>query len=213
MSAKMTPIDARATMILILGASLPAWAYSFAGGTGEPNDPYQIATAEQLVSIGSDPNLLDKHFALLNDIDLDPNLPGGRAFTAAVIAPRQGAYLWQGVPFTGVFDGCSHSIKNLTFQRSATLPISDFVALFGNVARGAVVSDLKVENANFQQQDGYFVGVLVDAGLPAQFPAISLSGFWRVTTGARSSIVGQKEMLPANPMSEDWWASTATGSF
>jgi len=161
MSAKMTPIDARAMMILILGASLPAWAYSFAGGTGEPNDPYQIATAEQLVSIGSDPNLLDKHFALLNDIDLDPNLPGGRAFTAAVIAPRQGAYLWQGVPFTGVFDGCSHSIKNLTFQRSATLPISDFVALFGNVARGAVVSDLKVENANFQQQDGYFVGVLV----------------------------------------------------
>ena len=34
----------------------------FAGGTGEPNDPYQIATADQLISIGSDPNLLDKHY-------------------------------------------------------------------------------------------------------------------------------------------------------
>gem|GEM_PF-5435562 len=31
------------------------WAYSFAGGTGEPNNPYRIAKAKQLISIGSDP--------------------------------------------------------------------------------------------------------------------------------------------------------------
>ena len=67
------------------------YAAEFAGGTGEPNDPYQIATAEQLISIGSDPNLLDKHFILVNDIDLDPNLPGGRVFDRAVIAPCEGA--------------------------------------------------------------------------------------------------------------------------
>ncbi|MFB0524552.1 MAG: hypothetical protein ACETVZ_03365, partial [Phycisphaerae bacterium] len=42
-------------------------AGEFAGGTGEPNAPYQIATAEQLTSIGSDPSLLDKHFILVND--------------------------------------------------------------------------------------------------------------------------------------------------
>jgi tetratricopeptide (TPR) repeat protein len=35
-----------------------AGAISFAAGTGEPNDPYQIATAEQLISIGSDPNFV-----------------------------------------------------------------------------------------------------------------------------------------------------------
>jgi len=40
-------------------------AAEFAGGTGEPNDPYQIATVEQLISIGSDPNLLSKHFVLV----------------------------------------------------------------------------------------------------------------------------------------------------
>jgi|GEM_PF-6723146 len=33
-------------------------AYTFAGGTGDANDPYRIATAAQLISIGSDPNLL-----------------------------------------------------------------------------------------------------------------------------------------------------------
>lgn len=62
-------------------------AYNFAGGTGEPNDPYQIATAEQLLSIGSDPNLLDKCFILVNDIDLDPNVTGIGPFTQALIAP------------------------------------------------------------------------------------------------------------------------------
>ena len=50
-------------------------AVEFAGGTGEPNNPYQIATAEQLISIGDDPNLLDKHFELINDIDMDPPPP------------------------------------------------------------------------------------------------------------------------------------------
>lgn len=66
--------------------SLPVYA-KYSGGTGEPNDPYQIATAAHLTSIGSNPDLLDKHFVLIDDIDLDPNLPGGQVFTQAIIAP------------------------------------------------------------------------------------------------------------------------------
>jgi hypothetical protein len=51
----------------------------FSGGTGEPNDPYQITTAVQLASFSSTdyPHLLDQCFVLVNDIDLDPNLPEG----------------------------------------------------------------------------------------------------------------------------------------
>ncbi|MEN6337968.1 MAG: hypothetical protein ABFE01_27250, partial [Phycisphaerales bacterium] len=149
MSAKAIMIDARATMIFILGASLPAWAHSFAGGTGEPNDPYQITTAEQLVSIGSDPNLLRKHFVLVNDIDLDPNLPGGRLFTRAVIAPIDGmavfwgedptaddtVIFWGGAPFTGTLDGGGHSICNLIIVASG----ADYLGLFGYLDKQAVV--------------------------------------------------------------------------
>src|SRR3972149_11712621 len=87
----------------ILGTS--AMGYEFADGTGEPNHPYQISTAEQLTSIGSDTNLLNKHFVLVADIDLDPNLPGGKAFTQAVIAPGN-------LPFTGSFNGREHVIQN-----------------------------------------------------------------------------------------------------
>ena len=67
-----------------------AGAVEFAGGTGTADDPYQIATADQLIAIGSDPNLLDKCFVLVADIDLDPNLPGGRIFSEAVIAKVTG---------------------------------------------------------------------------------------------------------------------------
>jgi hypothetical protein len=80
----------RAAQVLLIWATscIPptaCQASAFAGGTGGPDDPYQIATAGQLVSIGSDLNLLSKHFVLVNDIDLDPNLVG--VFADAVIAP------------------------------------------------------------------------------------------------------------------------------
>ena len=59
---------------VVLSTISAVQASQFAGGTGEPNDPYLIATAEQLISIGSDPSLLNKHYLMVNDIDLDPNL-------------------------------------------------------------------------------------------------------------------------------------------
>lgn len=114
----------------------------FAGGTGETNDPYQIATAEQLISIGSDPNLLDKHFVLIADIDLDPNLPGGRVFTQAVIAPAIGN---PGNPerlfLTGTFDGQGRTIRNLTIHANG----SEWLGLFGEIGEGGRVSNLVLE--------------------------------------------------------------------
>ena len=73
-------------------------ASQFAGGTGEYGNPYQIATPEQLISLSSDPNLLDNCFILANDINL-----GGRVFRKSVIGP-----------FGGVFDGNGFCIRGLT---------------------------------------------------------------------------------------------------
>ncbi len=84
----------------------PAYA-QYAGGTGEPNDPYLIYTAEQMNAIGSEPNDWDRHFRLMADIDLS-----GVDFNPI-------GYWQQGVDadsraFTGVFDGNAKSIVNLT---------------------------------------------------------------------------------------------------
>jgi hypothetical protein len=76
------------------------WLYE--GGTGEPNDPFQISTADHLTAIAYHPEDLDKHFVLTADIDLskiDANgiIPIGDTIT----------------PFTGVFDGRGHVIHGL----------------------------------------------------------------------------------------------------
>jgi len=71
-------------LITIFSLSFPAYA-QYSGGTGEPNDPYQITTAEDLMLLGETPEDFDKHFILTADIDLDPNLPGRKVFDKAVI--------------------------------------------------------------------------------------------------------------------------------
>ena len=53
---------------LVLSAGM-AWGQDFAGGTGEPNDPYLIATADQLLA--ADFTVPETYFRLCNDIDLD----------------------------------------------------------------------------------------------------------------------------------------------
>jgi len=111
----MSEISKKSVIILIICLILQSSTLSaeFAGGTGEPNDPYQIATAEQLISIGLDYALLHKHYILIEDIDLDPNLPGGRVFTDALIAQDKSDSGYWGVVFDGVLDGQGHTIANL----------------------------------------------------------------------------------------------------
>jgi len=134
-----------AILIVVLLWSTLAQSNPFAGGTGEPNDPYRIATAEQLVAIGADPNLLDKSFVLVADIDLDPNLAGGRIFTQAVIAPDMNDTdsRFQGPAFRGDLDGRTYAIRNLTISSNA----SHYLGLFGLLASDASVRSLRLENA------------------------------------------------------------------
>ena len=83
----------------------------YGGGSGTSEDPYQIATAADLIALGETPADYDKHFILIADIDL-----AGHVFDRAVIAPdtNDTEEWFQGTPFTGVFDGNGHSISHLT---------------------------------------------------------------------------------------------------
>ena len=128
--------------ICLLASSAEA---QYNGGAGDPNDPYQIATAEDLILLGESPNDYDKHFILTADIDLDPNLPGRRIFDRAVIAPDTNDaddHDFQGTPFTGVFDGNGHTISRLTITGNS------YLGLFGQTGSGANVSNLGLEAVN-----------------------------------------------------------------
>ncbi len=127
-------------LITIFSLSFPVYA-QYSGGTGEPNDPYQIATADNLMLLGETPEDYNKHFIPIADIDLDPNLPGRKVFDKAVIAPDMdidtGDY--QGTPFTGVFDGNDLTISHLTIAGDR------YLGLFGKLDSGAIISNLGLE--------------------------------------------------------------------
>ncbi len=149
-----------ATVVTLLAAS--SRAVEFAGGTGAPAAPYQIATAEHLVSIGADPNLLDKYFILVGDIDLDPNLPGGQVFTRAVIAYDDDPYHAPRVAYTGRFYGAGHTVRHLTIEGANV----QYLGLFGTIGSSGRVYDLALEGVRIMGADytGGLVGIN-DGGL------------------------------------------------
>ena len=130
MHARMWPGLFVLTVIFVTASAAGAFAADFAGGAGTAWNPYQIADANQLLAIGSDPDLLDKHFELIADIDLS-----GREFEGTVI---EGPVGFEG--FEGTFDGGGHTISHLN------------AALFKAV--GGEVRDLRIENANVQAGTG-----------------------------------------------------------
>ncbi len=137
----------------------PACFAFFSGGTGEPNDPYQIETAEQLLQIGSDANLLDKCFILNNDIDLDPNVTGLPPFTQAPLAPDiSSSSGFQGIPFIGTFDGNNHKVQFLVIDTNN--PDNDFLGLFGEISTGGCVKNVAIESSQIINNSAQFNGAI-----------------------------------------------------
>jgi hypothetical protein len=138
----------------------------YAGGTGEPDDPYRIATAAQMNAIGTDPNDWDKHFQLTANIDLSPfNGKQDRPrfnIIAPDIEPNNG--LFQGTSFTGVFDGKNFAISNLRYSRHDALPFSYRAGcgLFGRVADpNSEIRNLRLVDPNIDVPTAWNVGALV----------------------------------------------------
>jgi hypothetical protein len=132
----------------------------YSGGTGRQNDPFQIATAEDLMLLSDSPEDYKKHFILTADINLDPNLPGRKIFDRAVIAPdmndvEEGI---QGTFFTGTFDGNDHTISHLTIKGDSFLGL--FGSLYGDGISGAIISNLCLEAVDVNGA-GDYVGGLV----------------------------------------------------
>lgn len=109
---------------IMIAACSPGFAYNWSTnpGDGSPENPYQISEPNQLIAIGSNDALLDKHFILVNDIVFDPDNNPNHVFHKAVIAQDTNPSLsgFQGVPFTGRLDGQEHTIYNLTINVSGS---------------------------------------------------------------------------------------------
>ena len=119
----------------------------YGGGTGEPNDPYLIYTAEQMNVIGLHEEDWDKHFILMADIDLAGYT--GTDFNIIGID-------WNNA-FTGVFDGNGKTVSNFSYISADT----DYIGLFAYVADpNAEIKDLGLVDPNVDAGAGSYVGSL-----------------------------------------------------
>ena len=66
---------------IILALLFTACCLAFDGGDGTVENPYQISTPEHLISIGSNSDLLNKHYIMVADVNLAEYV-----FDTAVIA-------------------------------------------------------------------------------------------------------------------------------
>lgn len=143
-------------LIAVGFVTFPVFA-QYTGGSGTADDPYQIGSAEDIVTLGRTPEDYGKHFMLIADIDLldlEPNLPGGAVFDRAVIAPdTDSASGYQGTAFGGVFEGNGHIVSHLTIAGEGHL------GLFGRLGGEAEVRELKLVDANITGS-GARVGIL-----------------------------------------------------
>lgn len=95
----------------------------YSGGTGEPNDPYLIATPNDLNSIGLDSNDWDKHFLMTADI----NMAGITGDSFNIIGYKTPWSDPNTKPFSGIFDGANHVISNFSYEGNTIR----YTALFG----------------------------------------------------------------------------------
>ena len=131
---------------------------SFAGGSGTEEDPYQVSTPEQLNEVR---NNLDKYFIQINDIDMSESTSkGGIYWNEGKGWTPIGGYGGSGATYTfkGEYDGGGYSVIGLYGSISS----AHSLALFYQVDKLAVISNLKMDNSNLTNTYGeYCSGITV----------------------------------------------------
>ena len=119
----------------------------FAGGSGIADDPWQIATAEQLDLVRND---LTAHYILIDDIDLSGYenwMPIG-SFQPLSDAPEDAEIPHPDYAFTGTFDGAGHTISNLTVSGEAPMGAGLFGCASGTENGAAYIGHFTLKDVN-----------------------------------------------------------------
>jgi len=141
-------------LIAVCVFSIPAQA-KYGGGNGTADDPYLIYTAEQMNTIGTEPNDWEKHFKLMADIDLskykdtDFNMIG---YASGWWGSSENKH-----PFTGVFDGNGKTISNFNYNSSIG---KSYIGIFSYI-QGATLKNIYLVDPNINTEGGEYVGSLV----------------------------------------------------
>lgn len=133
------------SVIICMSTVFTTKAAAYSGGSGSEGDPYQIATAADLIDLSTNLVNWTNHFVQTANVDLD-----------SVSFSPIGTGL--ATPFVGIYNGGGYTISNLYINR----PDENFVGLFGYVTVGASISDCHVRGGEITGKDltGGFVGYI-----------------------------------------------------
>ena len=132
--------------LTICFSALPAQA-KYGGGSGTANDPYRIYRAEEMNAIGTNPGDWNKHFMLIEDVNMSDI--AGTDYNVIET-------------FTGTFDGNDCTISNF----SLTSTRQENTGLFGTV--GGQIKNLRLLNPDIFAQGrnvGSLIGYLIHGSI------------------------------------------------
>jgi hypothetical protein len=130
------------------GLAATASAGTYSGGTGEPNNPYQIETPNDLNDIGNHPEDWGSYFVMVNDVNLAEYT--GTQFNMIGISDTDA--------FTGVFDGNSRKIYNFSYSSTD----KDLIGIFGYVkGPDSEIKNISIIDPNIDAGNGIVVGGLI----------------------------------------------------
>ena len=134
-------------IVLVLAMLTCASAETTFEGSGTAEDPWQIATAEQLNSVRND---LTAHYILTADIDLSgyENWEPIGAFRSLSDAPEDAEIPHPDYAFTGSFNGNGHKISNLTVASAQPMGAGLFGCTSGTERGEAYIGNFTLENVN-----------------------------------------------------------------
>lgn len=173
----------------LFGSQITAYASDFTTGDGSETNPWQISTPEELNNLrnylGSD--YLNKHFALVNDIDLSAYLgEGGAGYNDGAGWIPIGDWSYENA-FYGDFNGNGHTISGLFMDWSSAGDNS--AGLFGGII-GASVRNLVLSNVDVSGP--YDIGALAGYAELSTIENVVVSG---TVTGTISNNEAESERI------------------
>lgn len=192
-------MDRPTVYLLIITSITNAYVFGYSDGQGTPEDPFQIATAQELIDLGNEPNDYDKHFILVSDIDLS-----GWLFNRAVIAADTNhASGFQGARFIGCLNGNGYIISHLHIQGDG------YLGLFGELGSGAVISDLGLEIIDVNGTSNYIGGLAAynrGAAISSCYTTGSINGRSHI-----GGLAGEDACTDFCNISSSFWDSQTSG--
>ncbi len=151
--------------------------YSFAGGNGTEEDPYQIATLDHLMQLSTLPELLSKHFLMISNIDAssthsyNANTGYPKGFTP--IGFDNNFNSSHAHFFTGSFDGGGHTISHLYINNPEKSTMGLFASTFNATIKNIVLDSVQVAG---NHNCGGLIGYASSTEIRSVFVSGSVSG-------------------------------------